>query len=344
MDLGSKHRVVMVPRRHVYIVNLRYHLAALNVDVRTLRPFHYSSAANLLRMIALRSMGYNIIHLHWLYVFPFKWIMDVFVRMARILGYKIVWEVHNMVSHTRKMKDYAIAREFYRHCDAVIFHSVTDVTRSRDMLGEDLKPVHAVAYHPHFIGVYRNEITQHEARDILRIPPGRKVLLCFGQIRANRDYGCLLSAVASLDDVSVVIAGEIKDKRVYRELLKHRENSDMILHAGWVSNDQVQIYFNAADVVVLPYSEITTSGVIALAYSFSRPVIVSAIGGIGEVVNEKTGILVRPGDEDELRSAIKDIFEKDYVGMGMAAFQYARDQLMWERTAETIRGIYDKLL
>ena len=344
MDLGRKHRIVMVPRRHVYIDNLQYHLATLNVEVRTLPPFHYSTWANFMRLITLRGMGYNIIHVHWLYVFPFKWMMDVVVRVCKGLGYKIVWEVHNLVSHTRKKRDYAIARQFYRHCDAAVFHSHMDVERSRDMLGEDVKPVHAVAYHPHFIGVYKNDIGKHEARDILAIPQGKKALLCFGQIRANRGYEYLLSAVSSLDDVVVVIAGEIKDRGVYRELLKHAQNSNVILHAGWVNNDQVQVYFNAADVVVLPYTEITTSGVIPLAYSFARPVIASAIGGIGEVVTEKTGILIRPGDEDELRTAIQDIFKNDYVGMGKAAFQYAGDQLMWERTAETIRGIYDKLL
>ena len=95
---------------------------------------------------------------------------------------------------------------------------------------------------------------------------------------------------------------------------------------------------------VLPYIDITTSGVIPLAYAFSRPVVSTRIGGIAEVVNEQTGILVPPQDSDSLRNAIEELFRKDYVEMGKKANEYSGKNFDWDPIASELKKVYEAML
>lgn len=337
---NEKIKVLMVPCRHEYVRKLKEHLKGEGVDVRLLKPFHYSTPLNILKILLYRSQGYRIIHVHWLYVFPFAWTMRLFSAFCRGLGFKIVWEMHNIVPHRRSSRDIDVSKWFYNNCDAVIFHSRHDIKRSKEVLGVGDKSPSATVYHANFIGSYKNEITKYEARKALGVPPEGRVLLCFGQIRKNRGYEHLVKAMEGLKDVTVVVAGEVIDRKVYRELLKAADGDRIRVFGKWIPDDEVQVYFNACDAVVLPYTEITTSGVVPLAYSFSRPVIVSDIGGLSEIVTAETGILVRPGDAKGFRDAVNGIFKRDFVKMGEDAFAFAKAELAWANTASSIKRLY----
>jgi len=146
-----------------------------------------------------------------------------------------------------------------------------------------------------------------------------------------------------MENIWVIIAGEVKDRGLYRELQAWCGASRIVIVGKWIDDKEIQIFFNACDVVVLPYTEVTTSGVIPLAYSFSRPVIASAIGGLCEVVNEQTGILVPPGDDVALRVAIGDFFQRDRLKMEENAYNYAKEHLSWEETATRIGQLYQRM-
>jgi glycosyltransferase involved in cell wall biosynthesis len=103
----------------------------------------------------------------------------------------------------------------------------------------------------------------------------------------------------------------------------------------------VQVYFNACDFVVLPYTEITTSGVIPLAYAFSRPVITTDIGGLRDVVNKETGILVPVADAHALRGAMERLFVADLEKMGRDAHDFAEKEFSWESNAQKIKRLYE---
>jgi glycosyltransferase involved in cell wall biosynthesis len=338
-------KVFMIPKNHEYINRLKRSLEAVDVKVEILKPFHYSSLMNLLKMIYFRLRGHKIIHVHWLYIFPFGMGMRFFHIFCKSFGIRVIWEMHNIIPHHCTKHDRNNAKWFYEKVDAIIFHCEDDVGRSKEMLKTSMDKAHIVIPHGSFNESYENRISKDDARKLLHIPENKKVILCFGFIRKNRGYEFLIEAAKDMHDTIILIAGKVLEKDVYRMLLNYeRKVSNLRLFAKWIPDEEIQWYFNACDIVVLPYTEITTSGVIPLAYAFSRPVITSDIGGMRYVVNANTGILVRPRDISALRKAIEELLSMDFEVMGRYAREYARKEFSWESNARKIKELYDSIL
>jgi glycosyltransferase involved in cell wall biosynthesis len=337
-------KIFIIPKNHEYIRTLEQHLEGADVQVVILKPFHYSSLVNLVKMVFFRMRGCRIIHVHWLYVFPFPFVMKGFYYLCKGLGIKIVWEMHNILPHGHTEKDRTASTWFYEHVDAIIFHSRHDIQRAKELLGTDRDKPHVVIPHGNFNESYENRVSKSEARKKLELPQEARVILCFGFIRENRGYEYLLTAVENMGTTVVVIAGKLLDKDVYIALRDHaRKSTQVRLFAKWIADEEIQYYFNACDIVVLPYTDITTSGVIPLAYAFSRPVISTDIGGIKDIVNPDIGILVPPKNAEALQQAIQTLFLKDVEAMGKRARVYAEQEFSWEANVRKIKGLYETL-
>jgi glycosyltransferase involved in cell wall biosynthesis len=142
-----------------------------------------------------------------------------------------------------------------------------------------------------------------------------------------------------------MIAGKSEDKDVCQKLLAYEKRlSQLRVFAKWIPDEEIQYYLNACDIVVLPYTDITTSGVIPLAYAFSRPVITTNIGGLNDIVNDETGIIVPAKDVGALRNAIENIFSRDLLAMGKCAYEYSRKELSWESNAQKIMELYELIM
>jgi glycosyltransferase involved in cell wall biosynthesis len=272
--------------------------------------------------------------------------MKWFYYFCKILGIKVIWEMHNIVPHDYNETGLNNSKWFYKMSDAIIFHSEVDIRRSKELLETNYDKKHIVISHGHLNNIYENRISKKEARNILGLPENKKVILCFGNIRNNRGYEYAIHATRDMLDTVIVIAGKTKDKSLIEKLLDYEKNFSNIrlFIKKWIPDEDLQIYFNACDIVVLPYTEITTSGVIPTAYAFSRPVISTSIGGIKEMVNENTGILVPPKDIHSLRQAIEKIFAMDYEAMGRYAYEYAGREFSWESNAQKIKALYESIL
>jgi beta-1,4-mannosyltransferase len=337
--------VFVIPKNHEYVRKLKRHLQSLGTEVELLKPFHYSTVTNIGKMLWFSRRGFGIVHLHWLYVFPFPLVMKGFYYFCRVLGLKIIWEMHNILPHKFKRKDILAGKWFYERVDGVIYHSKADIERAEKAFGTMVKKMNLVVPHGNFNDSYENKIGRAEARERLKIPADKKVILCFGFIRKNRGYEHLIEATRDMDDTVVVIAGSLLEKATYENLLEYQKEAPNVrIFAKWIPDEEVQVFFNACDIVVLPYTQITTSGVIPLAYSFSRPVVTSAIGGIKDVVNKETGILVPPGDPDALRRAILQLLGMDRDEMGRAAREFSRRHLDWDPIARDMKKLYHKII
>ena len=338
-------KVFFIPRNHEYVRRLKQHLEKAAVSVVLLKPFHYSSLANLLKIIFFRLKGYRIIHVHWLYIFPFGFVMKGFYYFCKALGIKVIWEMHNIVPHGYGENDKRNCRWFYERSDAIIFHSRHDIQRAKDLFNTDTDKIHTIIPHGNFNGSYENSISKKEARKHLNIPDNNRVLLCFGFIRKNRGYEYLIDAAKDMRDTIVMIAGKPEDKDVCQKLLAYEKRLPQLrVFAKWIPDEEIQYYLNACDIVVLPYTDITTSGVIPLAYAFSRPVITTNIGGLNDIVNDETGIIVPAKDVGALRNAIENIFSRDLLAMGKCAYEYSRKELSWESNAQKIMELYELIM
>jgi glycosyltransferase involved in cell wall biosynthesis len=253
--------------------------------------------------------------------------------------------MHNILPHNAKENDKKNSKWFYEKSDAIIFHHKSDIDRSKKLLKTNIDKEHIIIPHGNFNDLYEDKISENGARKILNIPENKKIILCFGVIRENRGYEYLIESTKEMQDIIIIIAGKSNSKYLCRKLNNYvKKTSNLRLFIKWIPDNEIQIYFKASDIVVLPYTEIYTSGVVPLAYAFRRPVITTNIGFMYDVINEKTGILVPPKDSKALKEAIERMFKMDYKTMGNYAYNFASSYLNWDNNAKKINELYKILL
>jgi len=170
------------------------------------------------------------------------------------------------------------------------------------------------------------------------------VILFFGFVRQYKGVAYLLQAMPEVlrrIDVHLLVVGEFWDSIApYTELIhKLGIHHAVTVVDRYVPNEELGLYFSAADVVVLPYVDATQSAVIPLAYAFKRPVITTRVGGLPDVVFDgESGILVPPGDSEALAQAIVRFFlsepDREWTD-AIARYQY---KFSWERLVEVVES------
>jgi len=339
-------KVIMFPNNHVYVTTLRDNLIKFGVKVALMPSFHYATPYNFLKIGILRLKGYKIIHVHWLFFFSSA-ILFLFTIYCKLLGIRIVWEIHNVLPHKKFFhNDLKISRYFFNVADLKFVHYISNKKELKEKLNVDTSDVYVIP-HASFIENYPNTITKESARTKLGLNLHSKVILVFGFIQEYRGYRTLIESIEKhhLQDIEVVVTGELRDKKLY-DFLVEKENSLKNLHVfeGYVDDTDIQIFMNAADVVVLPYDDITTSGVVLLAYAFKRPVITTRVGGMADVVIEgTTGLLIPPKDPLELKNAIMNMFKIDFVKMGENGYAMSSENYSWESVAKKVCNLYSKI-
>jgi glycosyltransferase involved in cell wall biosynthesis len=233
------------------------------------------------------------------------------LEALRAAGVPTVWTVHNIMPH--ECADPEAERQLRQEiADRVdLIHIMCEQTAELAAAHYVLPPGKVrVIPHPSYIDVYPNLIDENTARYELGIDPDELVYLFLGQIRHYKGVDLLLDAFDSVyrsrPRCRLIVAGE-PGRFPGRPEIEQRARS----HPGVISNlftiadDDIQLFMNAADVVVLPYRDGLNSGAMMLAHSFARPVIVAASGCIPEEVDDTTGILFSWKDGDTaLRQAM----------------------------------------
>jgi glycosyltransferase involved in cell wall biosynthesis len=295
----------------------------------------------------IRSRGkVDIIHFHWLIGMKFN-MLESFkfltkLILARILGYKIVWTAHNIRPH-ENINCFGFMDHFFlmNMADAIITHG----QYAKDAIIKRCRPGKKffVIRHPGYIGYYPNTKNRSESRRYLGINEGAFVYLFFGLVRKYKGLDYLIESFEKLNgDAVLLIAGEIMDKETGEYLDRKAVcNNKMRLFKKFVPDDDVQIFFNSADVVVLPFTEVTTSGSLMLAFSFAKPVISVRKGNIPEIVTAKTGLLVN--EPKEIADALEAVRRMDLTRMGEDAFR-AAGSFSWKDAAEKHKEAYMEIL
>lgn len=175
------------------------------------------------------------------------------------------------------------------------------------------------------------------------------VILFFGRINKYKGLQYLVEAVELLQQrglqVKALIAGTGPELASLRQRITG--NSSFVLLEEYIPAEEVSSLFQRAQVVVLPYTDATQSGVAALALSHARPVIASDVGSIQEMVRPGVnGILVAPKDVGGLAEAIHQLLanRNEAVRMGERAHQLALTEFSWEAIAKKTTAVYESLL
>lgn len=258
---------------------------------------------------------------------------------------KIVVTSHNIISHENCGFELPVYKQIYKMADKIIVHSFNSKKLLKEIFGlEDNK----ISVIPHGNYLFFNEEVVNSG---VSSNDGKSILF-FGYIRKYKGLMYLLKAFAkvkeALPDSKLMIIGKAVEpfEEYQKEIDKLELNTSIEKSLEYVSFETVKDYFNKADLVVLPYLDISQSGILQLAFSFAKPVVVTDVGGLPEAVEEgKNGFIVRPKDVDDLAEKIKVILKDKNLQnkMGEYSLNLAKTKYSWDTIAKTTFDLYNNL-
>lgn len=290
----------------------------------------------------------EIVHVQWYIFSPLDW---RFHKLLRKAGIKVVTTIHDLLPFDKKPYDFYFHRKIYYHSDKVISQARGNEKELIEKYGVNRDKIRYVP-HGHYME-YAEPATKAESIEYLKLPGDRPVILFFGQIKKVKGVGVLITAMKDVikehPDALCVIAGKVwhDDFSEYQKLIDLYGLQDNIRSdIRFIDDDEIKYYFNAADIVALPYLQIYQSGVVLLAYAYEKPVVATTEGEFLTVVkNGETGLLVPANNAKELARALNW-----YLDHPDKAIQYAvcgkRDiyhRLNWDTIAKSIVMIYKTL-
>lgn len=250
--------------------------------------------------------------------------------------------LHNVLPHERRIGDEALGRYFLRKCCGALALSEKVAADARSLgVGGPVR----VAAHPvyeHFGAL----VDRTDARERLGIPHEAEVLLFFGFVRAYKGLQTLLEAMPEISrrrpNALLLVAGEFYDDEApYRAMVaSHNLESRVRFDAEYISEERVADYFAAANLVVQPYRSATQSGVVQTAYHFERPVVVTDVGGLAEVVPDGvSGFVVPPEQPGALADAVVRFFEAGLEQAMVEGVREVRQRYTWDRLVDEVERL-----
>jgi len=277
------------------------------------------------------------------------------------LGRRIVLTAHNVNAAKRDSTDTLLnrltLRMQYLLTDRIFVHT----EKAKLELNQDFGvPDARITVIPFGINnsVPNTCLTPSEAKQHLGIGDRERAILFFGRITPYKGLEYLFQAFRQLlgqrDDYRLIIAGrpdrcESYWRRIREELAEYVRRGQVLLRSEFIPDDQTEVYFKAADVLVLPYRHIYQSGVLFLAHSFGLPVLAADVGSLkDEIVEGKTGFIFRPEDPIDLARVLERYFASDLFADLNSQRQkirdYATQRHSWDVVGQITMNKYAELL
>jgi D-inositol-3-phosphate glycosyltransferase len=272
--------------------------------------------------------------------------LGTIARIARKNNHtKIIAIADNVIPHEKHLIDNLFTSYFTKSCNGFI-------TMSRAVL-HDLKqfrPHAPMIYTPHpLYDIFGKIVGRELAIQRLKLDSQFRYLLFFGFIRDYKGLDWLLEAFGDEKlrrfPVKLIIAGEFyTSSEKYLQIIREKDLTDhVILRTDFIADLDVANYFGAADMVVQPYKSATQSGVTQIAFHYNKPMLVTDVGGLGEIIpHGKVGYVVKPGPE-AITEAIFDFYQNNRGEFFTDNVIREKEKFSWGTMIETIDIVYDKI-
>jgi glycosyltransferase involved in cell wall biosynthesis len=319
-----------------------------NLPVKGLR---YTWAT--LRMLAqIRRSAPDVVHWQHFNVLP---PLETFT--ARALGplrRRLVTTVHDIDTWDAvKAGSPALLRRTYRSAARLIVHHEANRPRLARRFHIPAERIRVVPHGSY--DVFRTaDLDRDAARRLLGVPHDRRLILFFGEIRAEKNLDGLVRALASVrervPDAYLLAAGKLRHvdpETITREIDRLGLRDAVDFRPVYVDDAHVDAHFAAADVVALPYRDITQSGVVFQAMTAGVPVVATDTGGLGHTVREAScGLVVEPGDEVALAGALGDLLTDPVRAqrLGLNGREAAATTFSWDACARLTWAVYEEVL
>ena len=319
------------PSNHVLHCNCEYLLEPLN-------PFTWLKTYR-----RIRQTNPDVLILQWWTPFWTPALAVLSTLVKRRTGVRILYLCHHITPPDGGPFDLMLARTVLSRGDEFIVLSESDYSDLRRALPQ--ARIH-LAMLPTYETFNQNAPPPDEARRRLGYGEDDRLVLFFGFVRRYKGLNHLLRALACVPaelNVKLLVVGEFwEPEDGYRATAEGLGIGDQVRMINrYVPNEEICLYFSAADVVVLPYLEATQSAVAQLAFGFDRPVITTSVGGLPEMVRDgRLGLVVPPQDEAALAQAITGYFQQNMRPAFEANIRAERDVFSWERLVALIHSIF----
>jgi glycosyltransferase involved in cell wall biosynthesis len=344
-------RILVLPRNPNPYQELLYgEMRRLGAEVTYIGELTSSQTLNLLLLpletVIRRTAGARLIHLHWVFIFTFPgarrfpvlrraayiWFL-IWLRTCRMLGMRLVWTVHNVLPHEPVFPDDLSARRaLARATSLVLCHSQSTLAELASLR----------------IMARRTAVIQHgpiaptSSTESLRTPGSggeARRFLFFGHVQEYKGVDDLLTAFLAIPDgagAHLTVAGQCDDPGLRSSLhaLAAQGGPRVVLRLDYVPQEEVTPLFAGADVVVLPFRRITTSGSAILALAHGRPLIVPDLPALADLPDQ--AVLRYDGGVQGLADALSALALADgamLAAMSAAAVNYAA-KTTWRDIAE----------
>lgn len=277
-----------------------------------------------------------------------------YAGLGRLENFPLVWTLHNLVGHD------AADAAYHRHMTQLLIDRCRGIIvmseAARKLLHESYRVAGRtrVAVIPlgHFIDAYPNVIARPQARQQFSLKESGRMVLFLGSLRPYKGVEELIDAFAGLarpDDL-LVLAGPALDP-AYRERVKSLAASrrpagaEIRVVSDLIPDDQLQVYFNASDLVALPFRNILNSASALMAQSFARCVVAPAIGSLPEALSGDGFFGYDPAQPSALAETLRRALARnDLLDRGLLAREHLRARLDWGSIGRKARELYEQVM
>ncbi|WP_018478342.1 glycosyltransferase [Pontibacter roseus] len=313
----------------------------IKVLINSINPLSWIKAGNYIR----RQRPELVIFRYWL---PFMGpALGTIARIIRRNRYsRILAITDNVVPHEKRPGDTPFTKYFLGSC-----HGFITLSRSVQQDLEKFEPTKPNVYLPHpLYDNFGEAETKEAACAALGLDSRYSYLLFFGFIRAYKGLDLLLQAMSepalqARTDIKLLIAGEFYEEAApYYELIRKLQLQDrLVLRTDFIPNAEVRHYFCAADLVVQPYKQATQSGVTQVAYHFDKPMVVTKVGGLSELVpHGEVGYVVEPQPQ-AIAQAILDFHTSGKAGPYAQNISRYKQRFSWSRFVQAVYELAERV-
>lgn len=289
----------------------------------------------------------DIVHMQWYIFSPFDF---HYMKKLQKHGIKVITTIHDLIPFDSKFYDKYYIKKIYQQADAVISQAKSNET---DLINVFNVQKNKITYIPH--GHYMDfaeKCSRSESRKHLGINDDEPIILFFGQIKKVKGLNVLIDAmrkvVKEYPTTKCIIAGKVwkDDFSIYQKQIKDNGLENNIrADIKFIPDEDIKYYFNASDIVALPYLKSYQSGVALLAYAYEKPVVATNEGEFANMVKDKeTGLLVNTNDADSFAKALCWYLSNpsETIEFGKRGRQDLYKRFSWDTIGEAVVMLYKK--
>ena len=290
----------------------------------------------------------KIVHFQWWTTFlsPIFFVILLFLKLRRK---KIIFTVHNVLGHETNIIDRILNKIIFMFPDAFILHSDSNIKQMKDILHISPKRMFRI---PHGIyEFYKNEeVSKEEARKKLNIKKNIPVVFSFGNIREYKGVDVLIKSFAivkkKIPDALLLIAGKswISWKPNQRLIKEYKLEKNVRTFLEYVPMSYVKYYFEACDLVALPYKEFDAqSGPGNIALAFHKPLVVTNVGGLPDLLKNKEFVAEKNNIKQIAEKIIKILKDKKLAKQLSNDSKEMCKEYQWSDIAKKTAELYKRL-